>query len=304
MSPPTLLTLPLEIQEEILTHLAWHEHYQAAPIHPEWHKILQKPSFRSQRYIPGFYKASQSSENLPGATTNGDSTPIPKDFEYIFPEHGQTVPPEYADRMRYVPGIHRLLERSGLGARYPKDKPVEITLIVALHPTNKTWDLTGNPLLKTDTLSYDPDNTAVLKKLSPVASIEFTGNNVGKPKSKRQVGVKTPTQKSLKSLSMVLAEQHIDLETTSLSDLFDRVHGWLKKDMPWTKQAHGIDSWEEVLDCSLAFNRYSCGASQLVAWLDLVSGGDSPTSPTLSGNKFLKRVLSKVGRGGKVVRAS
>ncbi|KAK6532693.1 hypothetical protein TWF281_006871 [Arthrobotrys megalospora] len=46
----TILSLPMEIHEEILGHLLWYDHFAVSMVCPEWATILQLPKFREKRY--------------------------------------------------------------------------------------------------------------------------------------------------------------------------------------------------------------------------------------------------------------
>ncbi|RVD82132.1 uncharacterized protein DFL_006566 [Arthrobotrys flagrans] len=48
--PPTILTLPIELQSHILTFLPWHDHFLASSVHPLWLSILRTESFRRRRH--------------------------------------------------------------------------------------------------------------------------------------------------------------------------------------------------------------------------------------------------------------
>ncbi|KAF3183689.1 hypothetical protein TWF225_006158 [Orbilia oligospora] len=46
----TIRSLPMEIQEKILGHLLWYDHFAASMVCPEWAALLQLPKFRRKRY--------------------------------------------------------------------------------------------------------------------------------------------------------------------------------------------------------------------------------------------------------------
>ncbi|KAK6528573.1 hypothetical protein TWF281_009812 [Arthrobotrys megalospora] len=46
-----ILSLPVELQQQILHNLAWHEHFLVATVCPLWASILQTTPFRQERYF-------------------------------------------------------------------------------------------------------------------------------------------------------------------------------------------------------------------------------------------------------------
>ncbi|KAK6505799.1 hypothetical protein TWF481_007690 [Arthrobotrys musiformis] len=45
-----ILSLPVELQSEILSHLPWHDHFLASTVCTLWNSILQRHSFRTKRH--------------------------------------------------------------------------------------------------------------------------------------------------------------------------------------------------------------------------------------------------------------
>ncbi|KAK6505809.1 hypothetical protein TWF481_007700 [Arthrobotrys musiformis] len=59
----TVRSLPMEIQEKILSHLLWYDHFAASMVCPEWATLLQLPRFRQKRYCIETWSEAEPEEN-------------------------------------------------------------------------------------------------------------------------------------------------------------------------------------------------------------------------------------------------
>ncbi|KAK6519819.1 hypothetical protein TWF506_000113 [Arthrobotrys conoides] len=72
-----ILQLPVELQQEILFSLAWHEHFIASQVCQQWASIFTSEKFRRKRYV---YDKIQPNIPLPGSPTNwGFQRYLPQD---------------------------------------------------------------------------------------------------------------------------------------------------------------------------------------------------------------------------------
>ncbi|KAF3141882.1 hypothetical protein TWF594_005938 [Orbilia oligospora] len=72
-----ILQLPVELQQEILFNLAWHEHFIASQVCQKWASIFTSEKFRRKRYV---YDKIQPNVPLPGFPTNwGFQRYLPQD---------------------------------------------------------------------------------------------------------------------------------------------------------------------------------------------------------------------------------
>ncbi|RVD84718.1 uncharacterized protein DFL_006446 [Arthrobotrys flagrans] len=95
----TICSLPMEIQEEILSHLLWYEHFAASMVCPEWATLLQLPRFRQKRYCIETWTESESEE---------DSETIAQEMGFHRYHPDETVPKDLDDRTAEL-GMHGLL---------------------------------------------------------------------------------------------------------------------------------------------------------------------------------------------------
>ncbi|RVD86008.1 uncharacterized protein DFL_004304 [Arthrobotrys flagrans] len=72
-----ILQLPVELQQEILFNLAWHEHFIASQVCQTWASIFTSEKFRRKRYV---YDKINPNVPLPGSPTNwGFQRYLPQD---------------------------------------------------------------------------------------------------------------------------------------------------------------------------------------------------------------------------------
>ncbi|KAK6335795.1 hypothetical protein TWF730_003172 [Orbilia blumenaviensis] len=79
----TILSLPMEIQEEILSHLIWYDHFSASMVCPEWATLLQQPRFRQKRYCIETWSEQECEEDF-------DTIPQDMGFRRYHPD--ETLP--------------------------------------------------------------------------------------------------------------------------------------------------------------------------------------------------------------------
>ncbi|KAK6343102.1 hypothetical protein TWF718_008475 [Orbilia javanica] len=95
----TIRSLPMEIQEEILSHLLWYDHFAASMVCPEWASLLQSPRFREKRYCTETWTEAEPQE--------GFGVAVPEmGFHRYHPD--QTIP-KFSGSFSRELGMHGLL---------------------------------------------------------------------------------------------------------------------------------------------------------------------------------------------------
>ncbi|KAK6527263.1 hypothetical protein TWF281_010451 [Arthrobotrys megalospora] len=77
-----LLSLPVEIQKEILSQLPWHDHFQVAKVCRRWASIFQDAELRRRRYFPKY-----ASNQLSTVLYNSKVSWPPHDTGNSWPSH-------------------------------------------------------------------------------------------------------------------------------------------------------------------------------------------------------------------------
>ncbi|KAK6358971.1 hypothetical protein TWF696_000143 [Orbilia brochopaga] len=131
---PTLLSLPIELHEEIFSYLdlAWQDHFRLATINPTWAAILQSDRWRNMRYGP----ANTKTTKLTDAQTSTRALVYPF-YKYDYPFEGCFRKPQ-----REVFMVHKMLQTQCL--RFAVHRTGK--LMLDLRPLRSDWEIGGDAI--------------------------------------------------------------------------------------------------------------------------------------------------------------